>query len=193
MRSETRRPLSGNPSPRSGPRSIKRCAWFRHVVSGCLAAGLSNAPLVASAGGLALGKPAPSLSLHTLDGAVITTDQLRGKVVLLVFWATWCVPCREELPVLSAYAADHARQGLQVLGFSLDDPDNLPAVRKLAANLSFPVGLLGSAWAGDYGRIWKLPVSFTINRAGLLVDNSWDDDDPSWTKARLERIVTPLL
>jgi hypothetical protein len=66
-------------------------------------------------------------------------------------------------------------------------------VRQVAAGLSFPVGLLGSEWAGDYGRIWKLPVSFTIDRSGVLVDISWDDAQPGWTEARLQRVVTPLL
>jgi thiol-disulfide isomerase/thioredoxin len=145
------------------------------------------------AGGPEVGKPAPQLVLHTLDGKAISTDSLHGKVVILAFWATWCAPCREELPLLSRYAQEHADQGLQVLGFSLDDPENLPEVRRIASHLSFPVGLLGGAWAGDYGRIWKLPASFTIDRSGRLADNSWDDEQPSWTDARLQRIVAPLL
>lgn len=140
-----------------------------------------------------MGKSAPPLVLHTLNGQQIATSQLRGKVVILTFWATWCTPCRTELPVLSEYAKLHAPQGLQVLGFSLDDPENLPEVQRVAATLNFPVGLLGSAWAGGYGRIWRLPVSFTIDRSGILVDNTWDDEQPAWTEARLLRVVSPLL
>jgi len=157
------------------------------------ASGLSAMPLAAHASGLAVGKPAPPLVLHTLDGKTITTDSLRGKVLILTFWATWCAPCMEDLPLLSAYAAEHAQQGLQVLGFCLNEPEDLPAVQRVAATLSFPVGLLGSAWAGKYGRIWRLPADFTIDRAGVLVDNSWDDAQPGWTEARLQRVVTPLL
>lgn len=147
----------------------------------------------ARADGPPVGQPAPPLTLHTLDGKAISTDSLRGKVVILTFWATWCAPCRQELPILSAYAKAHASQGLRVLGFSLDSPNQMDEVRRVAAGLSFPDGLLGSAWAGGYGRIWKLPVSFTINRAGILVDNSWNDDQAAWTTMRLKRIVTPLL
>ena len=176
------------------PVSAARRALLRQAVTWCAAAIVSGYPLAACAGGGAVvGKPAPALVLHTLDGQTISTESLRGKVLILTFWATWCEPCRKELPLLSAYAAAHAQQGLQVLGFSLDGPENLPAVQKIAAGLSFPVGLLGSAWAGDYGRIWRLPVSFTINRSGLLADNSWDDDQPIWTEARLQRVVAPLL
>jgi thiol-disulfide isomerase/thioredoxin len=142
---------------------------------------------------LAVGQPAPSLVLHTLDGRNISTADLLGKVIVLTFWATWCEPCRDELPLLSAYAARNADRGLQVLGFSLDGAGDLSAVREVAASLSFPVGLLGSAWAGDYGRMWRIPVSFTIGRTGLLADNGWDDKYPVWTSERLQRVITPLL
>ena len=142
---------------------------------------------------LKVGQPAPPLVLHTLDGRIIATPDLLGQVVVATFWATWCVPCREELPLLSAYAAQHAPQGLQVLGFSLDEPQNLPKVRTVASGLSFPVGLLGSPWVPVYGRIWRLPVSFVIDRTGRLIDNGWNDDSPEWTAQRLQRVVDPLL
>ena len=66
-------------------------------------------------------------------------------------------------------------------------------VRQIARSLQFPVGLLGSAYAGGYGRVWHLPVNFTIDRQGLLADNGWTDDSPVWTAERLERVVLPLL
>jgi len=55
------------------------------------------------------------------------------------------------------------------------------------------VGLLGSAWAGGYGRVWNLPVSFVIDRDGHLVYNGWDDPDPVWTEERLHKVVDPLI
>ncbi|AHE29725.1 hypothetical protein M218_22470 [Burkholderia pseudomallei MSHR338] len=158
-----------------------------------LSAGIGGWLPLAQAGGLAVGRPAPSLVLHTLGGQSIASEDLRGSVVILTFWATWCEPCRTELPLLSAYAARHAAKGLRVLGFSLDGPENIADVRQVANGLSFPVGLLGSAYAGGYGRIWRIPVNFTIDRNGILVDNGWDDPKPAWTTERIERIVTPLL
>ena len=140
-----------------------------------------------------VGQPAPDAVLHTLDGQRMSTSDLRGDVIILTFWATWCGPCREELPLLSRYARAHAAQGLRVLGFCLDSPGNLARVRAVAATLSFPVGLLSSPWFGDYGRIWRIPVSFVIDRAGRLADNGWDDSHPAWTEQRLERVVGPLL
>jgi len=166
---------------------------MRSSLSALLLAGLLAWPLAGQADGPKVGRPAPPLSLHTLDGRTISTDSLRGQVVILTFWASWCEPCRAELPLLSTYAARHAGEGLTVLGFSLDEPDQLEAVRRTAQPLGFPNGLLGDPWVPGYGRIWKLPVSFTVDRQGRLADNSWNDERPDWTAERLERIVTPLL
>jgi thiol-disulfide isomerase/thioredoxin len=147
----------------------------------------------ARANDLRVGAPAPPASLVTLDGKRISSADLIGHVVILTFWATWCTPCRDELPLLSSYAERHAADGLRVLGFTLDTPDKLPEVRQVAQTLKFPVGLLGNSSAPGYGRIWRLPVNFTIDRAGRLIDDGWKDKKPTWTPERLERIVTPLL
>ncbi len=169
----------------------------RTLLRGAVCLGIAAAgvllPRLAQANELKVGKQAPPLVLHTLDGHSIATRDLLGQVVIATFWATWCDPCREELPLLSTYAEHHAQQGLRVLGFSLDGPEDLAKVRAMAASLSFPVGLLGSPWAGDYGRIWHIPVSFVIDRNGRLADNGWDDVEPVWTKERLEQVVDPLL
>jgi cytochrome c biogenesis protein CcmG/thiol:disulfide interchange protein DsbE len=149
-------------------------------------------PRIASANALQLGAHAPGAILMTLEGERISTSDLLGQVVILTFWATWCAPCREELPLLSSYAAQHT-DGLRVLGFSLDGVDKLREVRQVAQSLLFPVGLLANSSAAGYGRIWRLPVNFTIDRAGRLIDDGWKDKKPIWTPDRLERIVTPLL
>jgi len=147
----------------------------------------------AHANDLIVGQPAPPITLTTLDGQKIATRDLHGKVVIVTFWATWCAPCREELPLLSRYAQQHAKEGLVVLGFSLDTPDDLSKVRAVSRTLAFPVGLLGDPHVPGYGRIWHLPVSFTIDREGRLIDDGWKDRQPAWTQARLERVVTPQL
>jgi thiol-disulfide isomerase/thioredoxin len=147
----------------------------------------------ASANALRVGEPAPLATLVTLDGQRISTSDLLGHVVILTFWATWCAPCREELPLLSSYATQHAAEGLAVLGFALDSPDDDPhKVQQEARSLSFPVGLLANSSLPGYGRIWRIPVNFTINRKGQLIDDGWKDKDSTWTVERLERVVTPL-
>ncbi len=179
---------SDNPEPLL----LGRRALLKGAVACALAAGALRAPAV-RANDLRIGAPAPAATLVTLDGKSISTTELLGQVVILTFWATWCVPCREELPLLSDYAQRHAPQGLTVLGFGLDTPDQIADVRKVAAGLRFPVGFLASSRAPGYGRIWRLPVNFTIDRAGRLVEDGWKEKTPSWTAERLEQVVTPLL
>ncbi len=142
---------------------------------------------------LETGRPAPSLTVQGLDGQRLALDDLRGKIVILTFWATWCIPCRAELPLLAEYQALHRQDGLEILAISLDKPGSVAEVRRIAAELNFPVGLLGSAWAGDYGRMWRLPVSFVIDRNFILRHDGWQDDQQPWTEQRLDRLVTPLL
>lgn len=166
--------------------------WHAHAAAVLLLALLLAAP-AARANSLVVGKLAPPITLTTLDGQRINTSDLRGKLVIVTFWATWCEPCREELPLLSRYASEHKSQGLVVLGFSLDPPDDLARVRSVADTLSFPVGLLGDPHVPGYGRIWHLPVSFLIGRDGRLLDNGWKDKQPAWTPERLQQVVTPLL
>ena len=180
---------AGRPRP---PRLTRREVLQRVVASGlCSLGGLPGR--AARADDLKVGAPAPEATLVTLDGRSISTAQLRGDVVIHTFWATWCEPCHEELPLLSAYAARHAEAGLRVLGFTLDGTDKLSEVRSIARTLSFPVGLLERSSAPGYGRIWRLPVSFTIDRAGRLVVDGWKEKKPAWTAERLEQVVTPLL
>jgi len=162
------------------------------AVAGLLLGNAFRAGL-AYASALRVGSTAPPATLVQLDGQRISTADLMGEVVILTFWATWCVPCRQELPLLSGYVSQHSAQGLTVLGFSLDSPDKLTQVTEIAHSLSFPVGLLGASSAPGYGRMWKIPVSFVIDRAGVLVYDGWKDKSPIWTLERLENVLTPLL
>src|ERR1700752_4122178 len=107
------------------------------------------------AAGLRVGAPAPIATLVTLEGQRISSADLLGQVGILAFWATWCEPCREELPLLSDYLARHAQAGLQILAFSLDTPERLAEVRTVAQSLRFPVGMLRDSSAPGYGRIWR--------------------------------------
>jgi peroxiredoxin len=153
---------------------------------------LSAAPSV-FANDLWLGKAAPPATLVTLDGQRITTSDLRGHTVILTFWATWCAPCREEMPLLSHYAEAHRDQGLMVLGFSLDDAETIDKVRAIAKQTRFPVGLLAASSAPGYGRMWRIPVSFVIDRDGMLRYDGWKAAQPVMTEASLHQVVDPLL
>ncbi len=115
-------------------------------------------------------KSAPLFVRTDLQGRRIDLKALRGKVILLNFWATWCGPCRVELPQFQAWQNQYGSAGLQVVTISMDD-DEQPiraAVRKLGLDL--PV-IHGDDKLGTlYGGILGLPVTFLIDRQGRLVE-----------------------
>jgi cytochrome c biogenesis protein CcmG, thiol:disulfide interchange protein DsbE len=169
----------------------------RAILQGLAALGLAGLEGTfaqgAKANALRIGAMAPPAILVTLDGKRIATTELIGRVVMLTFWATWCAPCRAELPLLSSYATAFAARGLTILGFALDAREDLPKVRKMAQAFAFPSGLVADSSLQGYGRIWHIPVNFTIDRQGLLVQNGWTDKDATWTAERFNRIIAPLL
>ena len=115
--------------------------------------------------------PAPDFTLETLDGKKMTLSDLRGKAVLLNFWATWCGPCKIETPWLVEMQNQYGAQGLQVVGVAMDDSSK-EDIEKFAKDMgmNYPI-LLGKESVGDqYGGIPALPETFFIGRDGMIVD-----------------------
>lgn len=115
-----------------------------------------------------LNRPAPQFSLVDLHGAHIDLAKDRGKVVLLNFWATWCAPCRVEMPQFVQWQQQFAGQGFQIVGISIDDsPAPVgPFVQKM--RLDYPVAM-GTPNLNDlYGGVYGVPVTFLIDRHGIV-------------------------
>ena len=138
------------------------------------------------------GKPAPSAEIKLLDGAQFSLAAQSGKVVILNFWATWCEPCRAEMPALDAYYRKHRADGLELVAISMDNPKDEPKVREVMKMFSFPAALFRDASDKGYGRIWRIPLTFVIDRRGILRKDGWYGD-PGIDAALLDKIVTPLL
>lgn len=114
---------------------------------------------------------APDFTLEALDGKNMRLSDLRGKAVLLNFWATWCGPCKIETPWLVELQKQYGSQGLQVVGVAMDDSGK-DDIEKFAKDMgvNYPV-LLGKEAVGDaYGGVPALPESFFIGRDGKIVD-----------------------
>lgn len=121
--------------------------------------------------GITRSGPAPDFTLETLDGKSVRLADLRGKAVLLNFWATWCGPCKIETPWLVELQNQYGSQGLQVIGVAMDDSGK-EEIAKFAKDMgvNYPV-LLGKEAVGDaYGGVPALPESFFIGRDGKIVD-----------------------
>ena len=91
------------------------------------------------------GQPAPAMQAKLLDGTPFNLADSAGKVVIVNMWATWCAPCREEMPALDAYYRQHRDQGLVLIALSMDDPKDDAKVRAATKTYSFPVGLANDA------------------------------------------------
>src|SRR6202167_5992318 len=126
--------------------------------------GMPFRPLTASA-------PAPDFSLEALDGKTTRLSDFRGKAVLLNFWATWCVPCKIEMPWFVDFQNQYGSQGLQIVGVAMDDASK-EDIGKFAKDMgvNYPI-LIGKESVGDqYGGVPALPESFLISRDGKIVD-----------------------
>ncbi|MGA8620478.1 MAG: TlpA disulfide reductase family protein [Candidatus Sulfotelmatobacter sp.] len=115
--------------------------------------------------------PAPDFSLESLDGKTTRLSDFRGKAVLLNFWATWCGPCKIEMPWFVDLQKQYGSQGLQIVGVAMDDASK-EDIGKFAKDMgvNYPI-LIGKESVGDqYGGVPALPESFLIARDGKIVD-----------------------
>jgi thiol-disulfide isomerase/thioredoxin len=133
---------------------------------------------------------APGWDLRGLDSKTVHSTDFMGNVVVLDFWATWCPPCRAEIPGLVGLQKKYGAHGLAVVAVSVDEA-GLKAVKSFAEKngVNYPVVLTDNKVVDAYGGIDGLPTTFIIDRAGHIVKRHLGFTAP----AELEREVAPLL
>ena len=151
---------------------------LRCLLVGCL--------LICSAPALA----APFQSARTLDGAPF---QSAGHVTIVHYWATWCVPCRIEMPILDAYYRRHRGQGLTMLAVSVDQGVSAKRLKDVAGKFAFPAARIDDVRMPRRDIPTALPVNRVYDQSGRLVFQSKGDGRTTIDMATLERVVTPLL
>ncbi|HUK49195.1 MAG TPA: TlpA disulfide reductase family protein [Terriglobales bacterium] len=162
------------PSKHSGRRDPVILIVVAMVISIMLVFGIQRAhkARITTTAGKLQGHLAPDFTLNTPDGRTMKLSDFRGKAVLLNFWATWCEPCKVEMPWFVDLQNKYGPQGLQILGVAMDDasPGEIQSfARKLGVN--YPV-LLGKEDVGtEYGGLEYLPSTFYIDRSGKIVDH----------------------
>jgi len=134
-------------------------------------------------------RPAPDFNLPQLNGQPLHLASYRGKVVLLDFWATWCVPCRAEIPHFIELQQKYGDRGLQIIGVSMDDGPEPVRDFYQQFHMNYPV-VMGNAKTGElYGGVLGLPIAFIIGKDGLIDSKKIGAAD----MAVLEREIQKLL
>ena len=139
--------------------------------------------------GLQRHREAPDFTLPLVDGGQLRLSSYRGKIVLLDFWATWCVPCREETPNFVELQRKYGDRGLQIIGVSMDDSPDPVRTFYHQFQINYPV-VMGTADVGAaYGGVLGLPIAFLIDREGRIYAKHIGATD----RAVFENEITRLL
>jgi len=152
--------------PKSLLRWGERLVWLALLVW----VGIRVAPQASAWTGLAgAGEPAPQIHVETWEGGAIAEEDVRGQVVVLSFWATWCLPCRLEMPTLQRLHERYADEGLLVLGLVMDGHDRKTVDEFLAQfGITFAIAAPSSGIRTELGGIDRLPTTLLIDRKGRI-------------------------
>ncbi|HLY52961.1 MAG TPA: TlpA disulfide reductase family protein [Steroidobacteraceae bacterium] len=146
---------------------------------------------VVTAGAPAVGSPAPELQATELDGRTFDLAALRGKVVIVNFWASWCGPCRAEMPLLNRFYLAHRSQGVVLVGVSVDDAHDRKQVVQIMRQFAYPAVLAASARVNGFGPPLAVPMTWIIDPGGVVRARLVSANGVS--EETLTRAVLPLL
>jgi peroxiredoxin len=136
----------------------------------------------------ALDQPAPPLTVTELDGHIFDLSKMRGNVVLVNYWATWCGPCKAEMPALNAFYLRHHDEGLELIGISTDHPEDYGKMREMSRSLAYPTALYAQLSNDGFGVPEGFPLTYVIDGNGIVRDKFIGVGDQL-----LNDVVLPLL
>jgi len=171
---------------RARPRQLRRGAGSAFALVGLLAmVGCSAADYVER------GSVAPAFTLERLDGTPVSLSDLRGHVVLINFWATWCEPCRQEMPAMERLYEAHRDEGFELLAISVGEEAEPVRAFRDEVGMTFPVLLDPDRVASQAYQTYRFPESFLVDAQGVVVERyigpkTWDHEA---YKERIGRLI----
>jgi thiol-disulfide isomerase/thioredoxin len=132
---------------------------------------------------------APQFAVSDLNGQTVDSANLRGKVVLVDFWATWCVPCESEIPHLVEWQSKYAAQGLQVVGLSMDDTASPVKTYAEKHKIDYPVAMADEKTIATFGGVLGLPANILIGRDGKQIAKHVGVTDINLLQKEVERAL----
>jgi peroxiredoxin len=132
---------------------------------------------------------APAFTRIDLQHHQVSLKDYRGKVVLLNFWATWCAPCRIEIPRFAAWQKQYSSQGFAVLGISIDDTAAPVWEFDHAQHVNYPIIMGDVKLAERYGGVLGVPITFLIDRRGIIRARYEGETDLRLIEAELRRLL----
>ena len=155
-------------------------------------AGCNSAPESTATSGASTGKVAPDFTLTDMAGNEVSLSQFKGQVVVVNFWATWCPPCREEMPSMERLYREYQDKGLVMLAVNVEADGRDRVVKFLEKSPhSFPILMDDKNVATKLFGVFRYPESFLIDRNGLIVEKIIGGRD--WMSASILDKVKPLL
>jgi thiol-disulfide isomerase/thioredoxin len=134
-------------------------------------------------------RPVSAWAVTLPDGRALSSDSLKGKVVLVNFWATWCPYCRKEKPAIDAFWQDYRDRGFEVISISIDDPAEKVAAWMQDKDYAFMAAPINASVTAAFGNVASVPTSFIVDTEGRIRHKIAGQVH----YPRLEKLVAPLL
>jgi cytochrome c biogenesis protein CcmG/thiol:disulfide interchange protein DsbE len=180
------------PDPDASPMPVAEASASPSVAPSASPSGSDGSSPGASAdpgAAFGIGEPAPPLVVPQLGGGEIALSNLRSKPVWVNFMATWCPPCRDELPIMNGYAARYADTGLVVVAIDVREDEAVVDAFVRELNVTVPVGLDTDGTAQSDWDAFALPVHYWIDADGVIRDGALGGIGPDVMAAGLESIL----
>lgn len=151
----------------------------------------TNAPSFAFSADSLIGSRAPEFAQRDINGRYVSITSLRGKVIVLNFWATWCPPCKKEIPGLDRLYGDYRSQGLEVVAVSTDSSERGIKEFLKETPLSYRILRDGDGKISRLYGVYSLPTTFIVDRSGIVIkhfigEQDWDSPQ---TRATIESLL----